>query len=253
MTSLSKPTNVSVPLDGSWVQVGEGPLRLTLVSPNNSILVAANATAPDNTFTGDVYLAKPGSNPIDFDSDVVVWAKARGTPDQTKPILVLLEPLIDAPVIVAAETRQPSAVPVATKLSYTAGQAIGGVFPIPGSLGNAAGLLRSILIKSLTEISGEIDLHLFSQKPVASAFADGSTAGPLEADDASFYLGVFKFPTADTSLGISVWQLNGINQMLAAAGGTLWAVLVPKGAVTLASASDISVTIGIQQGGGGGL
>jgi hypothetical protein len=249
MTSLSKPTNVSVPLDGSWVQVGEGPLRLTLVSPNNSILVAAHATAPDNTFAGDVFVAQPGHNPIDFDTDVVIWAKAKGTPDQSKPIIVLLQPLVDAPLVISAENRQPGAVVPATAKSYTAGQAIGGAFPIPGALGNGGGLLRSILIKSVTEFSGELDLHLFSYNPVASAFADGSTAGPLEPADVPYYLGVFKLPTADTSLGISVWQLNDINQMLVAAAGVVYGVLVPKGAVALNASTDISVTLGIQQGG----
>lgn len=249
MTSLLKPTNVSVPLDGSWVQVGEGPLRLTLVSPNNSILVAANATAPDNTFTGDVFVAQPGSNPIDFDFDVVIWVKARGTPDQTKAINVLLEPLVDAPLVISAENRQPGLVLTATAKNYSAGQAIGGAFAIAGALGNGGGLLRSILIKSVTEFSGELDLHLFSYNPAASAFADGSTAGPLEVADVPYYLGMFKLPTADTSLGISVWQLNDINQMLVAAAGVVYGVLVPKGAVALNAATDISVTLGIQQGG----
>lgn len=249
MTSLSKPTNVNIPLDGSWVQVGEGPLRLTLVSPNNSILAAGNATAPDNTFMGDVFIANPGSNPIDFDTDVAVWVKAKGTPDQSKPISVLLEPLIDAPLILSPENRQPGAVVPAIAKNYTAGQAIGGVFPIPGALGNGGGLLRSILIKSITEFTGELDLHLFSQEPVASAFADAATAGPLEAADVPFYLGMFKLATPDTSLSISAWQLNDINQMLVAGAGVIYGVLVPKGAVALAASTDITVTLGIQQGG----
>jgi len=242
--------NVTIPLDGSWVNVGEGPLRITLASPNNSILVAGNAVAPPAEFEGDVYVMNPGGNYIDFD-DVQVWVKARGTPDQTKPILVVLQPLVDQPAYIGAENRQPTAIPQATAKTYTAGQAIGGVFQIPGSLGNGAGLLRSILVKSVTEITGDLDLHLFSQKPAASAFADASTAGPLDPADVPFYLGTFHLTEVDTALGVSVWQLNGINQMLVAAvGGVLYGVLVAKGAVVLDNATDISVSLGFQQGQG---
>jgi hypothetical protein len=249
MTSLSKPTNVSIPLDGSWLNVGEGPLRLTLVSFNNSILVAANAVAPDNTFTGDVFVANPGSNHIDFD-DVTVWVKAKGTPDQTKPISVLLQPLVDAPVSTSPETRQPTATPAAVAKTYSAGQSIGGAFAIPGAIGNAAGLLRSILIKSMTVLTGELDLYLFSQKP-STGFADAAALGTLVPGDLALLLGLFKLSAVDSSLGVSVYQLNDINQMVVAVGGTVYGVLVPKGAVALENPTDITVSLGIQQGSGG--
>jgi hypothetical protein len=252
MTSLAKPSNASVPLDGSWVNVGEGPLRLTLVSPNNAILVAANPTAPDGSFTGDCYVLIPGSNPVDFDDDVLVWAKAKGTPDQTKPISVLLQPLISAPVITSSETRQPGGSPEGTALTYTAGQSIGGAFVIPGALGNSAGLLRSILLKSSSVQTSEFDLYLFSQKP-ATVFADGAALPTLVPADVPLVLGVFKLTEVDSSLGVSVYQLNDINQMIVAPGGSIYAVLVPKGAATLSAASDISITLGIQQGSSGGL
>ena len=252
MTSLSKPTNASIPLDGSWVNVGEGPLRLTLASFNNSILVAANATAPDNTFTGDVFVANPGSNPIDFDTDVQVWVKAKGTPDQTKPISVLLQPLIDAPVISAAETRQPSAMLDAVALTYAAGQSIGGVFPIPAAIGNAAGLLRSLLLKAASGANPEYDLYLFSQKPT-TAFADGAALPALLPADLPLLLGVFKFTAPDSALSVGLYQLNDVNQMVVGVGGTLYGVLVPKGAVTLTKATDITITLGIAQASGGYL
>lgn len=251
MTSLTKPTNASIPLDGSWVNVGEGPLRLTLVSPNNSILIAANATAPDDTFTGDVYVATPGSNSIDF-ADVQVWVKAKGTPDQTKTISVLLQPLVDAPVLVSAENRQPSASPDAVAKSYTAGQSIGGAFAISGAIGNGGGLLRSILVKSATVLTGELDLYLFSQKP-STGFADAAALGTLVPGDIGLLLGKFALTEVDSSLGVSVYQLNDINQMLVAAGGTVYCVLVAKGAVALDNATDITVSLGIQQGSGGYL
>lgn len=252
MTSITKAINVQIPLDGTWVNVGEGPLRLSIASPINSVVVATGEIAPGDDYTGDAFILKPGSNPIDFE-DVNVWVKARGTPEMNQPIWVTALPLVEAPVVIDSGNRLPGASPTATKLTYSAGQSIGGAFPIVGALGNAAGLLRSISVKSVTELTGEIDLHLFSQNPVASGFADGETAGPLEAADVPFYLGVFALTEVSSSLGVSIWQSNGIDQMVVAGTGVLFGVLVPKGSVTLDAATDITVSLGIQQFGGGGL
>ena len=247
MTTPTQPTLVPVPF-GSWVNLGTGPLQLAVVGVAVSLSIAQNATAPDNTFTGDVFAVGPNTGVVEFDGTTDVWAKIRGTDTPLAPVSVLVTPVpVVTPTEPGAENELPTGSPVLTpRYGYVDERLLGGVFEIPNALGNAAGLLRSISIKSASAQSSALTLILFSQKPANTVFIDATTGSNLDIRDLPLLLGVYKFGLPSNNMATSLYQLNDINQMVVAGAGSLYGLLVANGSFNFPGASDMSVSLGIE-------
>lgn len=247
MTTPTQPTLVPVPF-GSWVNLGTGPLRLAVAGVAVSLSIAQNATAPDNTFTGDVFAVGPDTGVVEFDATMDVWAKIRGTDTPLAPVSVLVTPVpVVTPTEPGAENELPTGVPALKPLyGYVDGRVMGGIFEIANALGNSAGLLRSISIKSASAQASTLSLILFSEKPANTIFLDGTAVSNLNFKDVPLLLGVYKFGAPSNNMGTSLYQLNDINQMVVAGAGSIYGLLVADGSFNFPGASDLSVALGIE-------
>jgi hypothetical protein len=143
---------------------------------------------------------------------------------------------------IIGRTSNPSVTPSTTVGAYTAGQEVGGLmtFPIGGA---GSGLLESIRVTSKSVQTTSLKLYIFDTNPTNSTWSDKTTPA-INAADVSFLRGVFSLSSPDSGLGThTIWNLEGI--ACSFIGASLYGVLVCVGTPTFASASDITVKLGV--------
>jgi hypothetical protein len=143
---------------------------------------------------------------------------------------------------IIGRTSNPSVTPSTTVGAYTAGQEVGGLmtFAIGGA---GSGLLESIRVTCKSVQATSLKLYIFDTNPTNSTWSDKTTPA-INAADVSFLRGVFLLSSPDSGLGThTIWNLEGI--ACSFIGASLYGVLVCVGTPTFASASDITVKLGV--------
>lgn len=142
-------------------------------------------------------------------------------------------------------------VPTINPAAYAANDVIGTDAPhaIAGATRIAAGsgVIRSAVLADKTLQSTDIDVLLFGANPASSTFTD-NTAIAVHADDIAKLVGILSFATWEQFAANQISQLHDIGlHFKLAAGSTLYAVFVTRGAPTYASVSDLALTLEIEQ------
>ena len=155
-------------------------------------------------------------------------------------------------ILVTGRTGQPTATPTVTASSaYTAGNLVGGLMTFTNcfATGLTSGVLQSIVIRARSVQSATFKLYIFSQQPTNTTWTD-KTAPNINVLDLPFLIDIFLFAAPDSGLGtMTIYTQDGLGKSIAntANGQNLWGLLVTTGTPTFASASDISVTLGLLQ------
>jgi hypothetical protein len=143
------------------------------------------------------------------------------------------------------DTYTLSQTPTVSTAAYAAGDVVGTKMTFAGATRLAAGSadVYQVLIACKSAQTGvNLDLLLFSADPTNSTFTDNAALAVAVADFDKLF-GVVHI-TDWTNLGTpSVAQAFADNIFKLAAGNTIYAVLVTRSAMTLASTSDINVTL----------
>lgn len=79
---------------GSWVNLNTNQAHLAYVG--NAIKIADSATAPDNTFAGDVYVLAKNGPSVDLNFTHSIWATQAGTAENETQTTVVISPLASA-------------------------------------------------------------------------------------------------------------------------------------------------------------
>lgn len=146
-----------------------------------------------------------------------------------------------------------TAVPTIVAAAYATGDVIGTNNPI--TISNAAGsaggtgLIKSCTIADKAGQNVALDILLFNANPSGSTFTDNA-AFDLVAADALKCIGVIHFATTDwvASAHAGVATKSNIDLSFDLPSGTdIFAVIVSRGAPTYASASDLQISLLIDQ------
>jgi hypothetical protein len=152
---------------------------------------------------------------------------------------------VPLPVNIVFTSTLVQATPVVTSNgSYSAGNEIGGLMTFAIG-GNGGGCLDLVRVTSRSVLTTALKLYLFTSNPVNSTWSDKTTPS-INSLDISSLLCVIPLPTADSALGTcTIWDALNIGAEFA--GSMLYGVLVAVSAATLtsASASDITVALGV--------
>lgn len=149
-----------------------------------------------------------------------------------------------------------SVVPTVQAAAYASGDVLGGEMEIPFALrrGGGSGILQSITIGSKIALTVEMDVIILSESAAAAnttVTENGAVA--IDAADADLVLGVVNINSTDdgyADLGTPdvVTKVNiGLPVFTADASRSLYAIIVPRGAHTPGSTSDLTVKFGIMQ------
>lgn len=149
--------------------------------------------------------------------------------------------------------RSQRVVPVTTATpDYSSGDAVGGLLTftdfVRGSPGG--GKITRIFVKSKVAIAVDCILHLFDANPSASTFADNG-ALTIHADDWAKVIKSQLIVAADfVTQGAGLTQADkSVSIPFETAGApNLYAILEARGAINLASASDLEVWLGQESG-----
>lgn len=141
------------------------------------------------------------------------------------------------------DVLQTTATPTVSTTAYSAEDCIGGLMTFANMLRVAGGsaILQGITINCKSNQTAAIDLILFGSSPSNTTFTDNAA---LALNAADFDKVIETIHITDwTKLGTSSFaRLQNIGTAIKLAGGTtLYGVLVARGALTLASTSDLKV------------
>jgi hypothetical protein len=138
-----------------------------------------------------------------------------------------------------------NAVPTVTVGAYATGQVVGALLSFGGVSRLAAGdgLAQEVLIYCKSAQTTAFDVVLFHTSPTASTFTN-AIALTVNAADFDKVLGVVHLSDWTNLGGVSVAQaINLARPYKVGAGTTIYGVLVARSAPTLASVSDITVSL----------
>lgn len=151
---------------------------------------------------------------------------------------------------IGGEGAHPTATPTATALTYASGKCIGGLNDLTGFLRVAGkgALIQSATMRSKVAQSAQIDLVIFRDVPsVTTGLADG-VAFAVDPGDIAKVSKVIKFASWDSVGTACLCTLDGIGKYMALASGTgAKCILVARGAVSLSTASDLTLSLGLVQ------
>lgn len=155
--------------------------------------------------------------------------------------------MIDANITTPAISQQFT--PTVTASAYTSGFSMGGLLTVTGATRGpfAGGLIQAATVSFKSNVVPALDLILFNASPTGSTTADFGAVAIVAADLAKV-IGVIHL-TDTTSLG-STGFVQGQNQALPfvlGSGTTLYGLLVVRATPTLASTTDVTVTLQILQ------
>jgi hypothetical protein len=140
--------------------------------------------------------------------------------------------------------------PTVSTSAYASGDVIGSKMTLTGMarVAGGAGIVQSIILNSKSAQTGAVDLLLFSADPSSSTFTDNAALS-VNAADFDKLIGVAHI-TDWTNLGtpsVAQWHTGNLAFDLAS-GTTLYAVLVARSTPTLASTSDLKLTVNVIPG-----
>lgn len=137
---------------------------------------------------------------------------------------------------------------VSASPDYSAGDAIGSAaldFTAAVRVAAGNGFIRSVTIRSKVDITAQIDVVFFNAVPAATITDNGAVA--FGTSDLTKMIGFAKV-TDWVNLGTIAVGYKECNVPIKLASGTdIYAVLVARGAINLASTSDIDVEIAVDQ------
>jgi hypothetical protein len=147
--------------------------------------------------------------------------------------------------------QKTSTAPVVSTSAYAAGDVIGSKISFADAARVAAGngLVESILLHCKSNQTFAFDVLFFSADPAASTFTDNAALA-VAAADFDKICGKVSFVSGDwASLGTpSVADKHKLQlPFKLTSGKTLYAVIVSRGTPTLASTSDLKLTLGVSQ------
>lgn len=149
-----------------------------------------------------------------------------------------------------------SATPTLAAGTYAAGDAFGtGAIALANATKNAqTAVIVSVTLRDKTTQAADVDVLFFSQNPSASTLTDNAAVDIDDADLASYYLGHVMVRGTDYSTFADNCAacLPKLNLAVKTTGtgtaaNTLYAVIVARESVTIASASDYTLTVGLLQ------
>jgi hypothetical protein len=143
-----------------------------------------------------------------------------------------------------------TAAPTVTAGAYTTGMVVGGLIPLAGAarVNNGSGLLQNVVVTVKTALTAAFDVLVFDTQPTNSTFTD-NVALALNVADLPSLCGVAHCTDLISGGTPQILQMaNGpLAFKLSAASTTLYAVIVMRGAETLASTSAIGLSAIILQ------
>lgn len=140
--------------------------------------------------------------------------------------------------------------PTVQAAAYASGNVIGGLLTLNGASRNAAfgGLIQSATAAFVSGVTPALDLVLFNANPSGSTITD-KTALAVATADVGKVVGVVHL-TDTTLLGASAPSVvQGLAQAMPymTVGTALYACVVARGAATLTSTSDMTLTVNLLQ------
>lgn len=143
--------------------------------------------------------------------------------------------------------------PTVTNAAYSTGYSVGGLLTFPfaarsdARYGNTGGLVQAAVATIASGATPALDLILFNAIPSASTVADHGTV-TISSADAAKVQGVVHLSDASTAgVGIVQGQQAATPFALPKGSTTLYGVLVARSAASLASPTDLTLTISILQ------
>lgn len=137
----------------------------------------------------------------------------------------------------------PASLPATSTTAYASGDVLGTKMRLADALrvASGSGLIQDITLTLKSIQTTQIDIFLFRADPSASTFTDNAafTVAPADFDKVIGMLSMTKV----NALGSNgcIYELNQLARSIKLdAGRDIWAVLVWRGAATLASTSDIA-------------
>jgi hypothetical protein len=148
-------------------------------------------------------------------------------------------------------SKRVEVVPTVTAGTYGANKVVGGIMTFSSILPASpySALLENISLKFKGSVQTQtMYVAIFSASP-AGTFTDTNTAA-IAAADSTLLLGLFTLSSPSSVLGThTIYELNAIGKAIQGASQNLYAVVVAGGSLTtLASTSDMSLSIGVVQG-----
>lgn len=131
---------------------------------------------------------------------------------------------------------------------YSTGDVMGGIMTIADAarLETHSGYIVSVCIKSKADITVPIDVIFFKANPADSTFTENSAVS-LDAADVTDLLGAVQvntwFDLGTPVIGFAECRIP----FKPAAGDNVYAVMVARGTINLASTSDLIVEFGVDQ------
>ena len=147
---------------------------------------------------------------------------------------------------VLGRTSAPSVTPAISTSAYSAGNVVGGLLAFTNAVDAAqSGLLENATLNILSVQTAAFTLYLFSANPSASTFND-KAAPNIAAADVPKLIDAISLATPLSGLGThTLYAADSIGRAVVLAATTLYAVLITTGTPTFASASDVTVSLGI--------
>lgn len=143
-----------------------------------------------------------------------------------------------------------TAAPTVTAGAYTSGQVVGGLISLSGAsrVNSGSGTIQTVQVTVKTALTQPFDVFFFDTNPINSTFTDNSALA-INVADLPFLCGIAH--CNDLISGGTPQILQGANASLnfkiSAAATTLYAVIVIRGAETLASTTAIGLSVLILQ------
>ncbi len=165
--------------------------------------------------------------------------------------IIALVVLIVFPMVAQAQvlTRIVSSDLVVETSAYASGDVVGEIITYtPACTRSNFGEIRGVTVFDKAAQGVDLDLVLFNANPTGSTFTDNSAFDPADAD-LSKITAVIPITTHKAFSDNGVSQAKSISYPFACtpgsfpSGGTLYGVLVSRGAITYAATSDVTVQV----------
>lgn len=132
--------------------------------------------------------------------------------------------------------------PTVTAGSYALNNVVGGSLAFTGLTSNGSATVDSAVLTIKSTQTAPFDLYLFTA-PVATAFTDHANA-TLNASDAAKLLGIVSFASPKSAFGgASIYTVGNTHINVQDNGAGIVGVLVSGGTPTLASTSDVVLSL----------
>lgn len=142
-----------------------------------------------------------------------------------------------------------SAAPAVSTTPYSNGDVVGSKIPLANAarVAGGTGWIDSVRLNFKADQTDQYDVLIFKADPSGTTFTDNGVLA-LAAADYDKLIGVVHVTDA-TNLGTpSIIQALNVNLGFdLSSGTTLWAVIVSRGAPSMLSTSDLSISVGIVQ------